>query len=104
MPLQLDRAELAFLSACETARPGAQLSDEAIHLTTACQLAGFRDVIGTLWTIADHAAVEFADAFYDTLLGTPGDVAAALHAATRRTRDAWLRRPSLWAAHIHVGP
>src|SRR5262249_46306364 len=38
--LRLDDAELAFLSACETARPGTRLTDEAIHLTSAFQLAG----------------------------------------------------------------
>ncbi|ABW12154.1 conserved hypothetical protein [Parafrankia sp. EAN1pec] len=103
MQLQLDQAELAFLSACETARPGAQLSDEAIHLTAACQLAGFRDVIGTLWPINDLAAVEFADAFYSALLNESTDVAAAAHAATRHTRETWIDQPSLWAAHVHVG-
>src|SRR5262249_12329190 len=47
--LRLDDAVLAYLSACSTARPGGRLADEAIHLVSAFQLAGYRHVIGTLW-------------------------------------------------------
>jgi CHAT domain-containing protein len=99
---RLDDAELAFLSACETARPGTRLTDEAIHLTSAFQLAGYRHVIGTLWPIGDQHAVDIADDIYTTLACT-GDVAAAVHAATRRQRHRW-DMPSVWASHIHVGP
>ena len=61
-------AQLAYLSACDTAITStAGLIDEAIHLTTAFQLAGFPHVIGTLWEINDELAVTIADAFYTTL-------------------------------------
>lgn len=46
---RLDGAELAFLSACEAARPRGVLPDEAIHLGSAFQLAGYRHVIASLW-------------------------------------------------------
>ncbi|OHV31185.1 hypothetical protein BCD49_32085 [Pseudofrankia sp. EUN1h] len=102
--LRLDVAELAFLSACSTARPGERLTDEVIHLTSAFQLAGYRNVIGTLWPIADRHAVDLAAEIY-TKLVSDGDVAAALHSATRwsRTARGW-DRPSTWASHIHSGP
>ena len=58
-PLALDHAHLAYLSACSTARAtDTRLLDEAIHLATAFQLAGFPHVIGTLWEINDAIAVE----------------------------------------------
>jgi hypothetical protein len=56
----MNDAELAFLSACSTARPSGRLADEAIHLASAFQLAGYRHVIGTLWPIGDWPAVEYA--------------------------------------------
>ncbi|WP_052914643.1 MULTISPECIES: CHAT domain-containing protein [Protofrankia] len=104
--LRLDSAQLAFLSACETARPGGRLADEVINLAAAFQLAGYRHVIGTLWPIGDQHAVEIADHIY-TLLGTNGadadNVAVAVHTATRRLRDRWPHEPSVWAPHIHAG-
>jgi CHAT domain-containing protein len=54
--LRLDDADLAFLSACSTARPGGRLADEAIHLASAFQLAGYRHMVGTLWPIGDPLA------------------------------------------------
>ncbi|WP_007517651.1 CHAT domain-containing protein [Pseudofrankia saprophytica] len=102
--LRLD-AELAYLSACSTARPGGRLPDEAIHLASAFQLAGYRHVIATLWPINDGVAVGLADDVYKALTARiPVDPATALHAATRRLRDLASARPSLWASHIHTGP
>jgi hypothetical protein len=99
--LRLDDAELAFLSACATARPG-RLPDEAIHLASAFQLAGYRHVIGTLWPIGDQPALGIATDIYASITET-GDVAGAVHEATRRLRDRWADMPSVWASHIHVG-
>ncbi|MEV8313730.1 CHAT domain-containing protein [Streptomyces sp. NPDC059900] len=108
-PVALDGAELAYLSACRTAvGESTDLVDEAIHLTTAFQLAGFRHVVGTLWEIDDRFAAHLADAFYADLVteaGTAdtGRAARALHAAVRTARDRLVRAPSLWAAHLHAG-
>jgi CHAT domain-containing protein len=105
----LDRARLAYLSACSTARTAdARLLDEAIHLTSAFQLVGFPHVIGTLWEIDDKIAVEIADSFYTALTDADGaldpDLAArALHRATRAQRDLRPTAPHLWASHIHAG-
>ena len=103
--LRLDNADLAFLSACSTARPGGQLADEAIHLASAFQLAGYRQVIATLWPIADRPALDVATDFYSTFAAdrTAATAAFALHKATRRLRADWPERPSAWAAHVHNG-
>ncbi|MCK9878652.1 CHAT domain-containing protein, partial [Frankia sp. Ag45/Mut15] len=100
--MRLRDAELAFLSTSNTALPGARLADEAIHLASAFQLAGYRHVIATLWPISDQYAVEVADEIYTTL-ATTGDVAAAVHGAARMLRGMWAANPSAWASHIHVG-
>ncbi len=105
MRLSLEQAELAFLSACETARTGTRLPDEATHMAAAFQLAGYRNVIATLWPIADRAALLVAQATYEALVGSDGplDAAGALHRAVRRLRAMAPDRPSVWAAFIHSG-
>ncbi|AXK35767.1 CHAT domain-containing protein [Streptomyces armeniacus] len=109
--VRLDHARLAYLSACRTAVTAGALSDEAIHLTAAFQLAGFRHVVGTLWQIVDDTAVTLADDFYAGLGPYPGPgpvpppdrAAYALHAAVRALRARLPATPSLWAAHVHAG-
>ncbi|GII83920.1 hypothetical protein Ssi03_19100 [Sphaerisporangium siamense] len=108
-PVALDHARLAYLSACGTAvTTVASLSDEAIHLASAFQLAGFPHVIGTLWEINDRIAVEITGAFYAALDAGAGVLdtglaAHALHRAVRTVRDRFPSAPSLWAAHVHAG-
>ncbi|HZB28975.1 MAG TPA: CHAT domain-containing protein [Streptosporangiaceae bacterium] len=99
--LSLD-ADLAFLSACSTARPGGRLADEVIHLASAFQLAGYRHVIGTLWPIGDQHAVDFAELVYPAI-AAGGDIATAVHTATRTLRDRHPDDPLVWASHVHVG-
>lgn len=108
-PVNLSHAQLAYLSACQTAAvPADGLVDEAIHLATAFQLAGFPSVVGTLWEITETAAVNIAAAFYarlrtgqDTL--DTGQAAAALHHCIRARRDRYPARPFLWAGYLHAG-
>ncbi|AWT46486.1 MULTISPECIES: CHAT domain-containing protein [Streptomyces] len=107
--LRLGTAELAYLSACQSATGGIALADEAVHLASAFQLAGYRQVIGTLWPIEDAAAADIARDVYTRLRredGAPAtdEAAAALHTAVRRARAAHPREPHLWASHIHLGP
>ncbi len=106
--LDLQHARLAYLSACSTAvTRDTRFIDEALHLTSAFQLAGFPHVIGTLWQINDHFSTDVAHAFY-TALGTRAGLdidhaSRALHTTIRHFRDRLLRTPSLWAAYLHTG-
>ncbi|MFC4020215.1 CHAT domain-containing protein [Micromonospora sp. GCM10011542] len=101
-------AALAVLSACETVRGGAALPDEALTLGTAFQLAGFRHVIGALWSISDSLTVELCADLYAGL-SVPGGIepdraAAALHRAVRRLRENLPTLPDAWAGYAHLGP
>jgi CHAT domain-containing protein len=104
--LRLTDARLAFLSACSTYQGGLALADEAIHLGSAFQLAGYRHVIATLWpTLDSPPTVRITRSVYSGIEGPAGvdATANALHAATRDERDRAPDAPSAWAAHIHCG-
>ncbi|MEW2161176.1 CHAT domain-containing protein [Streptomyces sp. NPDC007189] len=107
--MELPYADLAFLSACSTSNTHPDNSDEALHITGAFQLAGFRRVIGTLWPVNDTTSVEITRATYADLThggSTPPRTelsAQALHRAVRALRDRYQASPSLWAGYVHVG-
>ena len=102
--LRLDNAELAYLSACETARAADGLADEAVHLGSAFQLAGYQHVVATLWAIRDDVGAELADNFYAHFVDEQSGPAAALHHACRSVRQKFGNFPALWASHLHIGP
>ncbi|HUY48329.1 MAG TPA: CHAT domain-containing protein [Streptosporangiaceae bacterium] len=102
--VSLNQARLAYLSACSTAvTHSLDLIEEAVHLTSALQLAGFPHVIGTLWEISDSFAPELAESFYTHLALDTGRAAHALHAAVLAARDRYPAIPSRWAAYVHAG-
>jgi len=100
-------AEFAFLSACKTAVSGLILPDEGINLTAAMQYAGYRQVIGTLWSVWDNSAAEITERVYARLIKggqfEPSIAAEALHDAVLQLRDLTPNAPSIWASFIHVG-
>jgi CHAT domain-containing protein len=104
--MRLRHADLAFLSACETAAGSPKLPDESIHLAAAIQLLGFRHVIATLWTIQDAPGARIAASVYGRIAQGGGSDAAgaALHQAVEELRESSPADPLRWAAYIHLGP
>jgi tetratricopeptide (TPR) repeat protein len=103
--LELPEAAFAYLSACGTARTGARHADEALHFATAFQVAGFSDVIATLWSLPDRVAQGFAADTYAELSRaniTPY-AARAVHEATRQARSKYPNLPGVWAGLVHLG-
>ncbi|WP_100445043.1 CHAT domain-containing protein [Glycomyces xiaoerkulensis] len=100
--------EFAFLSACQTATGGVTNLDEAVSVTAAMHYAGWRHVIGTLWSVYDGAATVVAAHLYSRILEEgrldPADSARALHVAVRVLRDQHPDRTAYWARFIHTGP
>ena len=98
---------LAYLSACSTgANEAEDLDDEGINLISACQLAGFRHVIGTLWEVSDRHCVQIARTVYETLRDeglTDAAVARGLHRATKALRDDSMNQPSPQARQRDFG-
>ncbi|KAJ7193472.1 CHAT domain-containing protein [Mycena pura] len=106
--LSLPHAELAFLSACQTATGDATLTDEAMHLSAGMLHAGYHSVVGTMWSIMDRDAPQVSDDFYRYLLrkNTPDyrESARALHEAVDNLRLKKDRRSFLaWVPFIHIG-
>ncbi|MFC4055083.1 CHAT domain-containing protein [Actinomadura syzygii] len=105
--LDLGAARFAYLSACETAGTRVGLADEAVHLAAGFQLAGYPQVVGTLWSVSDRIAARIAAAVYGGSVQDgrldPERVPHALHHAVRAVRDDYPRAPGLWAAHVHHG-
>ena len=93
---------LAYLSACSTAYGGTGLLDEAIHLGSAFQIAGFHHVIATLWPVADKAAFDRGQQIH-ARLKRGVDPALAVHQAVHAARSASPGTPSRWASHVHFG-
>ncbi|KAJ7475001.1 CHAT domain-containing protein [Mycena latifolia] len=109
--LQLPHADLAFLSACQTATGSKNLQDESVHLTAGMLLAGYCGVIGTMWSIMDADGPQVAGDVYAHLFKTsPPDstrAAEALHLAVQKLRDSdragGTKSFSRWVPFIHVG-
>jgi CHAT domain-containing protein len=105
----LPRAEIAFLSACQTASGDEQLPEEAVHLAAGMLNVGYKSVIGTMWSIGDQQATEVAGKFYEAMkkqlaAGEELRPAYALHEATQHLRrtvkvSEFLR----WIPFIHFG-
>jgi CHAT domain-containing protein len=111
MSQSLPHAELAFLSACQTASGDAELPEEAVHLAAGMLNAGYMSVIGTMWSISDSQAAQVAAKFYEAMKeqlagGTELKPAYALHSAMQQLRPGKnfsARELLTWISFVHFG-
>ena len=108
MKQSFTHTELAVLSACQTAKGDSKLPEEAIHLAAGMLMAGYRSVVGTMWSIRDDDAPIIAEKFYKYLIdeagGDSSGAAYALHNAVAHLRD--IRGENnfaSWVPFIHLG-
>lgn len=107
---RLENAIVAYLSACETFDMQVEtLAEEAIHITSGFQAAGFAHVIGTLWSVGDKSSMRVAETFYRNILDGNGNidvggsrVAFALYDAIEKLRGGGLD-PLVWVPYAHSG-
>ncbi|THU81820.1 TPR-like protein, partial [Dendrothele bispora CBS 962.96] len=113
LPVSLENAELAVLSACQTATGDENLPEEAVHLAAGMLAVGYPSVIATMWSIGDSDAPLIADKVYANLLGRHDDPesqkakltpAYALHEAVKHLRKevgemSFVR----WVPFVHFG-
>lgn len=108
-------ADLAVLSACQTAVGGDRAGEGIVGLVRALQIAGARQVLATLWNVNDESTAELMERFYRHL--TAGaEPAEALRLAqldllrgpvtTERdgvSTSVDLSHPRYWAPFVLVG-
>jgi len=101
-----------FLSACQTSKGDAKLPEEVVHLASGMLAAGYRSVVGTMWSVFDQHGPDLAEYFYeefldDTGVGIDGSRAArALHVATKRLQENVSGSAYYflaWVPYIHIG-
>ncbi|KZV68464.1 TPR-like protein [Peniophora sp. CONT] len=113
MTTTADNAELAFLSACQTAVGDENIPEESMHLAAGMLAVGYKGVVATMWSIRDDDAPLVVEAYYKKLLelrasGTLGmgetGAAYALHEATKCLREKVGEKEFVrWAPFVHFG-
>ncbi|KZV76852.1 TPR-like protein [Peniophora sp. CONT] len=108
-----ENAELAFLSACQTAVGDERIPEESAHLAAGMLAVGFKGVIATMWSIQDADAPIIVEAYYKEILkhrriGISEDAgtraAYALHVAAGRLRGrVGERNFERWVPFVHFG-
>jgi CHAT domain-containing protein len=101
-------ADLAFLSACQTAAGDEKLPEEAMHLAAGMLAVGYKSVIATMQAIRDADAPIVAREFYSRLLEDREkgreSVAHALHDAVAVLRNSVGEEDFLsWMPFVHIG-
>jgi len=97
------KANLVTLSACETAL-GKKIEGEGVRgLTTSFLFAGARNVVASLWKVADESTSTLMITFYDELLSGKDKATALRLAKQRLLSDEKYKHPYYWAPFIQVG-
>jgi CHAT domain-containing protein len=110
MAMEHNRAELAVLSACQTAKGDEKLPEEAVHLSAGMLAAGYKSVVATMWSIDDEDGPVVSNALYAALKISLEDgngklrVAYALHNAVEELRTKIGEREfARWVPFVHFG-
>lgn len=109
MTKHIPDADLAVLSACQTATGDKELVEEAVHLTAGMLNLGYKSVIGTMWSIYDSSAPVVMGEFYRVMAeqvkeGGELQPAYALHEATKALRAKYGALDFVrWIPFVHFG-
>ncbi|KAJ7827433.1 CHAT domain-containing protein [Mycena leptocephala] len=114
LKMSLHKAEFAFLATCQSAMGNPNLANESFHMGGGFIAAGFRAVIGTMWTMKDYDGPVISQAVYIPLLekakkGEPNsypkaeDTARALHFALKDFKKHHHNSYARWIPFIHIG-
>jgi CHAT domain-containing protein len=113
MKKNLRNADFAFLSACQTSKGDEKIPEEVVHLASGMLAAGYRSVVGTMWSVFDKHCPDIAlEDFYMNLLEDTEEpkidgsrAARALHAATQQLQEKVFDTPYsflAWVPYTHI--
>jgi CHAT domain-containing protein len=100
-------AQFAFLAACQTVMGDAALVNESFHLGSGFIAAGFRSIIGTMWSMNDDdgqtvAEIVYSHLFRDGRQPQAFDAAEALQLAVKELKHRKIPYQR-WIPFIHIG-
>jgi len=93
----------AFLSGCSTGLRGLIIPDEALGIGDSFSIAGFNNVVSTMWPVVDEVSSLVSTAFYERVLRARLEPAAALRDAVLEMRSRFPHFASLWAPFANSG-
>jgi CHAT domain-containing protein len=97
-------ADLVVLSACDTALGREILGEGLTGLTQGLMYAGARSVVASLWQVPDRATAELMKRFYQNVLNSEQQPAAALrNAQLDLSAEPRWRDPYYWAGFVLQG-
>jgi CHAT domain-containing protein len=101
--LDLERADLVVLSACESHLGDLSAGDELVGLTRAFFFAGTPTVVASLWSVDDRATGLLMERFYTHLRAGMGKAAALRQAQLEIRADSNYANPFYWSAFVLSG-
>jgi CHAT domain-containing protein/tetratricopeptide (TPR) repeat protein len=106
--LNLDGVEWAVLSACDTGLGALKVGEGVFGLRRAFQVAGVRTVIMSLWSVEDHATLEWMRALYASRLQKHLSTADAMREASltilrARRAKGQSTHPFYWSGFVAAG-
>ncbi|KAF8987642.1 CHAT domain-containing protein [Cyathus striatus] len=114
--VDIQEADFAFLSACETSSVNKEFPDEALHISAAMLNAGYKSVVGSMWSISDACAPDISKELYKCLLEPvngkceldSSKAAWALQQSTKKYRNNWKGEGDHamswnWVPFVHFG-
>jgi CHAT domain-containing protein len=99
------KADLIALSACQTGLGKITKGEGMVGLSRALLYGGSRNLMVSLWNVADQSTAQMMTDFYRIVLQTPAEVTftQALREAKLKTLSSAYASPYYWAAFVLIG-
>jgi CHAT domain-containing protein/tetratricopeptide (TPR) repeat protein len=101
--VDLTKAGLVVLSACDSGRAEIGAGEEVIGMTRAFLHAGTGALLATLWPLSDESAASIIEDFYSAIRAGQKPAAALTRAARKVKQDSRFSHPFFWAPFEVIG-
>jgi len=101
--VDLTKARLVVLSACDSGRAEIGAGEEVVGMTRAFLHAGTGALLATLWPLSDESAASIVEDFYTAIRAGQKPAAALTRAARKVKKDPRFSHPFFWAPFEVIG-